>query len=141
MKALHRRALLLGTAGLVACGGPAVTIAVNPGTHNGAPGTASIQPAQLWVQSGSEAGLSSIIVLDTTRRQATRSFPSGVFTRAGSRLYTVAPTAAGPTVTAIDTATGSSVAATTVPPGFDLPSFGPSERPTGLSPDGRYLVL
>jgi hypothetical protein len=141
MKRLRRHALLLGTAGLVACGGPAVTIATSPSLHNGAVGTAPVQPARLWVEQGNESNLSSVIVLDTTGHQTTVSLPAGVFTRAWTRLYAVRRTAAGPTLAAIDSATGMSLDTTAVPPGYDLPAFGAGQRPTGLSPDGRYLVL
>ncbi|HEX4755432.1 MAG TPA: hypothetical protein VH661_06745 [Candidatus Dormibacteraeota bacterium] len=141
MKRLRRHALLLGTAALVACGGPAVSIATVPSVHSGLAGTAPVQPARLWVQQGSESSLSSIIVLDTTRHQPTMTLPEGVITRAGTRLYTVGETPAGPALTAIDTATGRRLQTTTVPRGYDLPAFGPSQRAGGLSPDGRYLVL
>jgi hypothetical protein len=141
MKVLRRHALLLGTAGLVACGGPAVTIATSPTPHSGAAGSAPVQPARLWVQQGSEGSLSSVVVLDTSAHQATTSLPAGVFTRDWSKLYTVGASSAGPTLTAIDLATGSSLDTTAIPPGYDLPASGPSQRPTGLSPNGRYLVL
>jgi DNA-binding beta-propeller fold protein YncE len=141
MRRLRRHALLLGTAGLVACGGPAVTIVASPSPHTGAVGTAPAEPARLWVQQGTESNLSSVIVMDTTRHQTTMSLPTGVYTRAWTRVYTVRQTAAGPMLAAIDTATGRSLDTTRVPSGYDLPSFGPSQRPTGLSPGGRYLVL
>jgi DNA-binding beta-propeller fold protein YncE len=93
------------------------------------------------VQQGSESGLSSIVVLDTTRRQPSATLPTGVITRDWTRLYTVGQTIAGPALTAIDMATSTRLDTATVPPGFDLPAFGPSQRPTGLSPSGRFLVL
>jgi len=142
MKRLRRHTLLLVTALLVAaCGVPAVTIATGPSPQGGAPGTARIEPARLWVQQGSESGLSSIVVLDTTRRQPSATLPTGVITRDWTRLYTVGQTIAGPALTVIDTATSTRLDTTTVPPGFDLPAFGPSQRPTGLSPSGGFLVL
>jgi DNA-binding beta-propeller fold protein YncE len=142
MKRLRRHTLLLVTAFLVAaCGVPAVTIVTRPSPQGGTAGTARIEPARLWVQQGSESGLSSIVVLDTTRRQPPATLPSGVITRDWTRLYTVGQTIAGPTLTVIDTATATRLDTTAVPPGFDLPAFGPSQRPTGLSPSGRFLVL
>jgi DNA-binding beta-propeller fold protein YncE len=141
MKRLRRHSLLLVTALLVAaCGVPALTIATRPSPQSAA-GTAPIEPARLWVQQGSESGLSSIVVLDTTRRQPSATLPTGVITRDWTRLYTVGQTIAGPALTVIDTATSARLDTTTVPPGFDLPAFGPSQRPTGLSPSGHFLVL
>ena len=55
MKSLRRHTLLLGTALLVACGGPAVTIATRPNPQNGPGRGATLQPARLWVQQGSES--------------------------------------------------------------------------------------
>jgi hypothetical protein len=142
MKRLRHHSLLLVTALLVAaCGVPAVTIATRPSTQNGASRTGRIEPARLWVQQGSESGLSSIVVLDTTRRQPPATLPSGVISRDWTRLYTVGQTVAGPALTAIDIATRTRLVTTTVPPGFNLPAFGPSQRPSGLSPDGYFLVL
>jgi hypothetical protein len=142
MNRLRHHSLLLVTALLVvACGVPAVTIATRQSPQNGARGTARIEPARLWVQQGSESGLSSIVVLNTTRRQPSATLPTGVITSDWTRLYTVRQTVAGPALTAIDMATSSPLDTTTVPQGFDLPAFGPSQRPTGLSPGGHFLVL
>lgn len=142
MKSLRRHTLLLVTAFLVAaCGVPAVAIATRPSTQNDVSGTGRIEPVRLWVQQGSDSGLGSIVILDTTRGQPTTTLPTGVISRDWTRLYTVGQTVAGPALTAIDMATGTRLVTTTVQPGFALPALGPSQRPIGLSPDGHFLVL
>lgn len=141
MRRLRRHALLLSTAALVACGGPAVGIATSPSPSGGGGGTGTVQPARLWVQQGSESALGTIAVLNTAGHSPATTLPSGVFDHAWHRLYSVGHTAAGMRLSAIDPTTGRTADSTTVPPGFDLPAFGPSQRPTGLSPNGAFLVL
>jgi hypothetical protein len=140
MSQLRRHALLLSTAGLVACGGPAIGVAtsVSP-TSGGVSGT--VQPARLWVQQGSESALGTIAVLNTAAHSPATTLPPGVFDRAWDRLYSVGRASAGMSLSTIDPTTGRTVDSTTVPSGFGLPDFGPSQRLTGLSPNGAFLVL
>jgi hypothetical protein len=141
VRRLRRHALLLCTAGLVACGGPAVGVATSPSPTGSGAATGTVQPARLWVQQGSESVRGSIAVLDTTGHAPATSLRSGVFDHAWGRLYSVGPSPAGMKLSALDPRTGATVDSTTVPPGFDLPAFGPSQRPSGLSPNSRFLVL
>jgi hypothetical protein len=140
MRRLRRHALLLSTAGLVACGGPAIGVATSPGPIRGA-GSGAVQPARLWVQQGSESALGTIAVLNTAGRSPATTLPAGVFDHAWNRLYSLGRSPAGMRLTVLDPTTGRTVDSTTVPTGFDPPAFGPSQRLTGLSPTGAFLVL
>jgi hypothetical protein len=93
------------------------------------------------VQQGSESALGTIAVLNTTAHSPATTLPAGVFDHAWDRLYSVGRSPAGMRLSAIDPTTGRTVHSTTVPSGFGLPTFGPSQRPTGLSPNGAFLVL
>lgn len=141
MRRLRRHALLLSAAALVACGGPAVGIATSPSPGGGSGGKGTVQPARLWVQQGSESALGTIAVLNTTAHSPAISLPAGVFDHAWHHLYSVSHSPAGMSLSATDPATGRAVNSTPVPPGFDLPAFGPSQRSIGLSPNGAFLVL
>jgi len=140
MKKLPRHLLLLGTAVLVACGGPALSIATHSSTPNQGAGTAAVVPAHLLVRQGQSPD-TSLLLLDTTSVKTLASYPDGVATRDWSRLYAV--TSHGPQnlLKVIDPGTARTISVTTTERGFALPTFGPSQRPVGLSPNGRQLVL
>ncbi len=143
MKKFHRHALLLVAAGLVACGGPAVSIATSPspsGRVGAFSGNASVVPAHLWVQLGQPPS-GSIAVLDTGAHRSGTPFPYGVPTRDWSHVYAVTGAGSATVIDDIEATTGRTVASTPTDAGYALASLGPSSRAMGLSPNGLHLVL
>lgn len=143
MKTLHRQVLLLSTAMLAACGGPAVSIATHSATSGpraGDAGNAAVHPAHLWLQNGQSPD-GSVTLLDATTGKTLASYPNGVASRDWSRMYVVTAQASQNLLKVVDPATGRDITVTTTDPGFALPTSGGGQRPAGLSPSGGHLVL
>lgn len=143
MKRLRRHLLLLSTAALAACGGPAVSVATHSTTAGPGAGDSdntAVHRAHLWVSDGQPPN-SSVMLLDTITGKALASYPYGVAARDWSRMYAVTAEGSRTTIRVIDPTSGRAIAAATTETGFTLPSSGPGQRPAGLSPNGRHLVL
>jgi len=141
MKRFGRYASLLGAAVLVSCGArAAVIVTSSPSVRPAAtaPAAATAVPAHVWIRSGRTSGVS---VLDTRTHQLSASVPKGVLSRDWSREYSVTQSGATRLLTAFDPATGATLESAQIAAGYILPTLGPSERPLGLSPNGRHLVL
>jgi DNA-binding beta-propeller fold protein YncE len=142
MKSARRHALLIFTAGLAACGAPAVSIATSlPSTlHSESAHGAAVIASHVWVQEG-QSPHTTVAVVDTVTRSTSLRLPMGEVAPDWSRMYSVVGSASAPTLQEIDPATGVTVASIAIQAGFDLPAVIASGRPEGLSPDGRRLVL
>ncbi|MGH7721808.1 MAG: YncE family protein [Candidatus Dormibacteria bacterium] len=140
MKKLRRHLLLLLTAALVACGGPAVSIAAHRSTPTPGAATAAIAPAHLLVRQG-QPPARSIQLLDTGSGRVRASYPDGVATGDWSRLFVVTAAGSHNRLEEIDLSTGHTISTTATEPGFALPRTGPAGKPAGLSPNGSHLVL
>src|SRR4029077_12668194 len=66
--------------------------------------------------------------------------PAGVVSADGHVLYSVT-TGDTTVLRSFDISTGAAIDTAGAPAGFDLPRLGVAERPTGLSANGRHLVL
>ena len=140
MKPFRRQILIVSVAGLTACGAPAVaTISSSPQHGAGSP-TAKVLNAHLLLQHGEQPG-GLLSILDTRSGTATTPVPSGVVTHDWARVYTTTSGVGATLLRAYDVSTGATVATVSTAAGFGLPSSGGSGKPSGLSSNGRWLVL
>jgi hypothetical protein len=120
--------LILGVAGLTACGR-----------------AASTQPAsggyRLFLEEGYSDGGQQVTVRDSATGAIERELPIGTPAPDWSRYFTVTQTSGADRLTAIDPATGRTVTQTSIPAGYTLPNFGNLGPSAGLSPNGQWLTL
>jgi hypothetical protein len=120
--------LILAVAGLTACGR-----------------AASIQPAsggyRLFLEEGYSDGAQHVTVRDAGTGAIERELPMGTAAPDWSRYYTVSQASGAARLTAIDPATGRTIAQTGIPAGFTLPNLGNLGPTAGLSPNGEWLTL
>jgi DNA-binding beta-propeller fold protein YncE len=141
LERFRRHLLLIVTAALAACGGPALSIAHSPSpSQRGVGGGASVVAGHLWIAQGDPAQ-PSLALVDAQRGAVVTSYPGGVAANDWSRVYVVAMAGGHNLIKVLDGRTGQSLSVTPAEPGFALPEFGPAQRPSGVSPNGRYLVL
>jgi hypothetical protein len=120
--------LLVSFAALTACGRVGAT-----------------QPAaagyRIFLQEGFNGGSERITVRDSASGALERELPLGTPAPDWSRYYTVTPVAKSGRLTALDPRSGRTIAQTTVPTGYWLPSLGYQGPTAGLSPNGQWLAL
>jgi hypothetical protein len=120
--------LILAVAGLTACGR-----------------TASTQPAaggyRLFLEGGFSNGGETVKVVDSGTGTVERELPIGTASFDWSRYYTVTPLNGSGRLSAIDPASGRTIAQKTIPAGYALPNLGYQGPTAGLSPNGRWLTL
>lgn len=120
--------LLLALAGLTACGR-----------------MASTQPAtggyRLFLEEGYSNGAQQITVRDAGTGAVERILPLGTAAPDWSRYYTITQLAGNSRLSAIDPASGRTIAQRTIPAGFALPTLGYLGPTAGLSPNGAWLTL
>jgi hypothetical protein len=123
--------LIVAVAGLTACGQAAASTSKQPSSGD----------YRLFLEEGySDAG-QHVIVRDATTGALERVLPIGTPAPDWSRYYTVAQASGAARVTAIDPATGRTLAQTAVAAGYTLPSLGTLGPTAGLSPNGAWLTL
>jgi hypothetical protein len=120
--------LLVSFAALTACGRVSAT-------HPAAAGY------RLFLEEGFNGGSERIVVRDSSSGALERQLPLGTPAPDWSRYYTVTPVAGSGRLTVLDPSTGRTVAQTTVPTNFALPSLGYEGPTAGLSPNGQWLAL
>jgi hypothetical protein len=120
--------LLVSLAALTACGRVSAT-------HPAAGGY------RLFLEEGFNGGSERITVRDSATGTLERELPLGTPAPDWSRYYTVTSLAGSGRLTAIDPASGRTLAQIAVPTSFALPSLGYQGPTAGLSPNGKWLAL
>lgn len=110
---------------------PAATATATPVARHG---------ATLWVVAGSGPA-AKVVALDAATEKELVAVPVGVPSQDWKVLYAAARAGAGTTVTAYDLATGQALRSTTFDGDYRLPAAYPGWLDSGLSYDGRTLVL
>ena len=95
----------------------------------------------LFIEEGYTSGGQQITVRDSGTGRIERQLPIGTAAPDWSRYYTVTQLGGSARLTAIDPASGGTLAQTTIPAGYALPDFGYSGPSAGLSPNGLWLAL
>ena len=120
--------LILAVAGLTACGR-----------------ATSTQPAaggyRLFLEGGFSNSGETVKVVDSGTGAVERELPIGTANFNWSRYYTVTPVNGNGRLSAIDPASGRTIAQTTIPAGYALPNLGYQGPTAGLSPNGQWLAL
>jgi len=120
--------LLVSFAALTACGRVSAT-------HPAAAGY------RIFLEEGFNGGSERITVRDSSSGALERELPLGTPAPDWSRYYTVTPLTGSARLTALDPASGRTIAQATIPTGFTLPSLGFQGPTAGLSPNGQWLAL
>lgn len=126
----------------------AVTLTLNscvgPATPSPAQPTASAQQSihdRLYVRDGYGTPSGHLAVIDAATGTREQDLPVGIPSPDWSTLYTVEHSRNKTTVRALDVETGHTLRQTQVEGEYDLTYVDIDERPGGLSPNGRWLVL
>jgi len=119
--------LIIAVAGLTACG-----------RYASAPPAAA--GYRLFLEEGYN-GAEQVTVLDSGTGTIERQLPIGTPALDWSRYYTVTHLTGSSRLTAMDPASGRTLAQATIPAGYALPSLGFQGPTAGLSPNGQWLVL
>jgi hypothetical protein len=85
--------------------------------------------------------IDGFVMLDSATGKVLARTPVGVPDAAWSVVYVVRPSARGTSLEAIDLRTGATLRQTTINGRYTLASVVPGDLPTGLTPDGRTLLL
>ena len=120
--------LLVSFAALTACG------RVNA-THPAAAGY------RIFLEEGFNGGSERITVRDSGTGALERALPLGTPGPGWSRYYSVSSLPGSGRLTALDPASGRTLAQIAIPAGFALPSLGYQGPTAGLSPNGQWLAL
>jgi sugar lactone lactonase YvrE len=96
---------------------------------------------RIFLEEGFNGGSERITVRDSGSGTLERELPLGTPAPDWSRYYTVTPLAGSERLTALDPASGRTIAEAAVPTGFALPSLGFQGPTAGLSPNGQWLAL
>jgi sugar lactone lactonase YvrE len=120
--------LLVSFAALTACGRVNAT---NPAAGG----------YRIFLEEGFNGGSERITVRDSSSGALERELPLGTPAPDWSRYYTVTAITGSGRLTALDPSSGRTIAQTTVPTGFALPSLGYQGPTAGLSPNGQWLAL
>lgn len=120
--------LLLSFAALTACGRVSAT-------HPAAAGY------RIFLEEGFNGGSERITVRDSGSGALERELPPGTPAPDWSRYYTVTPLTGSARLSAMDPASGQTLAQIAIPPGFALPNLGFQGPTAGLSPNGQWLAL
>jgi hypothetical protein len=120
--------LILALAGLTACGRAA----------SAPPATAGYR---LFLEEGFGNGTETVTVRDSGTGSIERELPVGTPAPDWSRYYMVTPLMGMARLTALEPASGRTLAQTTIPSGYTLPNLGFEGPTAGLSPNGQWLAL
>ena len=120
--------LLVSFAALTACGRVSAT-------HPAAGGY------RIFLMEGFNGGSERITVRDSGTGALERQLSIGTPAPDWSRYYTVTPLASSARLSALDPASGRTIAQVTIPTGFTLPMLGFQGPSAGLSPNGKWLAL
>src|SRR5256714_5571332 len=120
--------LLVSFAALTACGRVSAT---HP----------AVGGYRLFLEEGFNGGSERITVRDSATGMLERELPLGTPAPDWSRYYTVTSLAGSGRLTALDPASGRTLAQIAIPTGFALPSLGYQGPTAGLSPNGKGLTL
>ncbi len=97
---------------------------------------------RLFVEQGTNrVGPPAIAVLDSGTGKVERELPLGTPAFDWSRYYIVTPVNRSARLSALDPASGRTLAQTTIPAGFTLPQLRFDGPTAGLSPNGSWLAL
>jgi sugar lactone lactonase YvrE len=105
---------------------------------SGPPATAGYR---IFLEEGFNGGSERITVRDSASGALERELPLGTPAPDWSRYYTVTSLAGSGRLTALDPASGRTMAQVAIPAGFGLPSLGYQGPTAGLSPSGKWLAL
>jgi hypothetical protein len=119
--------LIIAVAGLTACG-----------RYASAPPAAT--GYRLLLEEGYN-GAEQVTVLDSGTGTVERQLPIGTPAPDWSRYYIVTHLTGSSKLSALDPASGQTIAQATIPAGYALPSLGFQGPTAGLSPNGQWLVL
>jgi len=122
------RLALLAVIALTACGRSAST----------APAAAGYR---IFLEEGFNGGSERVTVRDSGSGALERQLPLGTPAPDWSRYYTVTPLNGSARLTALDPASGQTIAQIAIPSGFTLPNLGMQGPSAGLSPNGKWLAL
>ena len=95
----------------------------------------------LFLEEGYSDGGQQVTVRDSATGNIARQLPIGTAASDWSRYYTVTQLSGSARLSAIDPASGRTLAQTTIPAGYTLPDFGYAGTSAGLSPNGQWLAL
>jgi hypothetical protein len=96
---------------------------------------------RIFLEEGFNGGSERITVRDSSNGALERELPLGTPAPDWSRYYTVTSLAGSARLTAVDPASGRTLAQIAIPTGFALPSLGYQGPTAGLSPNGQWLAL
>jgi hypothetical protein len=96
---------------------------------------------RIFLEEGFNGGSERITVRDSGSGALERELPLGTPAPDWSRYYTVTPLTGSARLSALDPASGQTIAQTAVPSGFALPNLGFQGPSAGLSPNGKWLAL
>jgi len=119
--------LIIAVAGLTACGRYASALPAAAGYR-------------IFLEQGYN-GSDEVTVLDSGTGAVERQLPIGTPAPDWSRYYTVTQHGGSATLTALDPASGRTLAQATIPTGYTLPSPAFQGPTAGVSPNGQWLVL
>ena len=119
--------MIIAVAGLTACG-----------RYASAPPAAA--GYRLFLEEGYN-GEGSVTVRDAATGAIERKLPAGTPAFDWSRYYTVTPLSGSSRLSALDPASGRTLAQTTIPIGYELPNPAGQGPTAGLSPNGQWLAL
>src|SRR5205823_7758592 len=95
----------------------------------------------LFIEEGYTSGGQQITVRDSGTGRIERQLPIGTAAPDWSRYYTVTQLGGSARLSAIDPASGRTLAQTTIAARYALPDFGYAGTSAGLSPNGQWLAL
>jgi len=95
----------------------------------------------LFLEEGYSNGAQQVTVRDSATGNIARQLPIGTAAPDWSRYYTVTQLSGSARLSAIDPASGRTLAQTTIPADYTLPDFGYAGTSAGLSPNGQWLAL
>src|SRR6202521_4370893 len=96
---------------------------------------------RIFLESGFSNNAETVKVVDSGTGTVERELPLGTPAPDWSSYYTVTQLSGSARLSAIDPASGRSLAQKTIPAGFALPSLGQQGPTPGLSPNGEWLTL
>src|SRR5256712_7080304 len=96
---------------------------------------------RLFLESGFSNGVETVKVLDTGTGTGERGLPLGTPASDWSRYYTVTQLSGSARLTALDPASGHTLAQVMVSAGYSLPNIAFQGTTAGISPNGHWLAL
>jgi DNA-binding beta-propeller fold protein YncE len=96
---------------------------------------------RIFLESGFSNGVETVKVVDPGTGTVERELPLGTPASDWSRYYTVTQLPGGAQLTALDPASGQTLAQVAVPAGYRLPNIAFQGPTAGISPNGQWLAL